>query len=164
MGDYLFTISDLKDVWVNANVFEDDIAKVKEGYDVDVYTLTYPDKSFKGKIDKLSEVLDPTTKAMKVRVRLSNAEGLLKPSMFAKVVVTNEEKEKALCIPTKALISQDSKNFVVVYKGPDNMKITEVSISKIIGEKTFIKGGLNEGDKLIVTNQLLVFQQLLDTP
>ena len=164
MGDYLFTISDLKDVWVNANVFEDDIAKVKEGYDVDVYTLTYPDKTFKGKIDKLSEVLDPTTKAMKVRVRLSNTEGLLKPSMFAKVVVTNEEKEKALCIPTKALISQDGKNFVVVYKGSDNMKITEVNVSKIIGEKTFIKGGLNEGDKLIVTNQLLVFQQLLDTP
>ena len=164
MGDYLFTISDLKNVWINANVFEDDIAKVKEGYDVDVYTLTYPDKTFKGKIDKLSEVLDPTTKAMKVRVRLSNAEGLLKPSMFAKVVVTNEEKEKALCIPTKALISQDGKNFVVVYKSADNMKITEVSISKIIGEKTFIKGGLNEGDKLIVTNQLLVFQQLLDTP
>jgi len=101
---------------------------------------------------------------MKVRVRLSNTEGLLKPSMFDKVVVTNEEKEKALCIPTKALISQDGKNFVVVYKGVDNMKITEVNISKIIGEKTFINSGLNEGDKLIVTNQLLVFQQLLDTP
>ena len=164
MGDYLFTISDLKNVWINANVFEDDIAKVKEGYDVEVYTLAYPDKTFVGKIDKLSEVLDPTNKTMKVRVKLENKEGLLKPSMFAKVIVSNEEKVKALCVPTKALISQDGKNFVVVYKGRDNMKIAEVSIQKIIGDKTFISGGVQEGDKLIVSNQLLIFQQLLDTP
>ena len=101
---------------------------------------------------------------MKVRVKLENKEGLLKPSMFAKVIVSNEEKVKALCVPTKALISQDGKNFVVVYKGRDNMKIAEVSIQKIIGDKTFINGGVQEGDKLIVSNQLLIFQQLLDTP
>ncbi len=164
MGDYLFTISDLKNVWINANVFEDDISKVKEGYDVEVYTLAYPDKTFKGKIDKLSEVLDPTNKTMKVRVKLENKEGLLKPSMFAKVIVSNEEKTKALCVPTKALISQDGKNFVVIYKGRDNLKIAEVNIQKIIGDNTFINGGVKEGDKLIVSNQLLIFQQLIDAP
>ena len=126
--------------------------------------MAYPDKIFKGKIDKLSEVLDPTNKTMKVRVKLDNKEGLLKPSMFAKVIVSNEEKTKALCVPTKALISQDGKNFVVVYNSPDKMKISEVSIQKIIGDKTFINGGVNEGNKLIVSNQLLIFQQLLDTP
>ena len=164
MGDYLFTISNLKDVWINANVFEDDISKVKEGYDVDVYTLSYPGKSFKGKINKLSEVLDPTNKTMKVRVKLDNPEGLLKPSMFAKVVVTNEEEQKSLCLPTKALINQDGKSYVVVFKSNNNMKIAEVGVLRIIGDKTFITGGVNQGDKLIVTNQLLIFQQLLDTP
>ncbi len=164
MGDYLFTISNLKDVWINANVFEDDISKVKEGYDVDVYTLSYPGKSFKGKIDKLSEVLDPTNKTMKVRVRLDNPEGLLKPSMFAKVVVTNEEELKSLCVPTKALINQDGKSYVVVYKSNDNMKIAEVGVTRTVDDKTFISGGVTQGDKLIVTNQLLIFQQLLDTP
>ena len=164
MGDYLFTISNLKDVWINANVFEDDISKIKEGYDVDVYTLSYPGKSFKGKIDKLSEVLDPTNKTMKVRVKLDNSEGLLKPSMFAKVVVTNEEEQKSLCVPTKALINQDGKNYVVVYKSNDNMKIAEVNVSKIVDDKAFITGGVNQGDKVIVNNELLVFQQLLDTP
>ena len=164
MGDNLFTISDLKDVWINANVFEDDISKIKEGYDVDVNTLAYPNKTFKGRIDKLSEVLDPTTKTMKVRVKLNNPDGLLKPSMFAKVVVSNEEKEKALCLPTKALINQDGKTYVIVYRSNSDMKIAEISVIKTIGEKTFINSGAVEGDKLIVSNQLLIFQQLLDTP
>jgi len=164
MGDYLFTISDLKDVWVYANVFENDIQKIKEGYSVDVTTLAYPDKIFKGKIDKLSEVLDPINKAMKVSVKLENENGLLKPAMFAKVIVTNKEQQKAICLPTKALINQDGKTFVVVYSNKDNMRIAEIDILKTVGEKTYIKSGVNEGDVLIVSNELLIFQQLLDTP
>jgi cobalt-zinc-cadmium efflux system membrane fusion protein len=162
MGDNLFTISDLKDVWVYANVFEDDIAKIKQGFDAQVVTVAYPDKIFTGKIDKISEVLDPTSKALKVRIRLNNAEGLLKPEMFAKIIVTNQEATKALSIPTKALIDQDGKNFVVVYNSNNNLKIADVSILRTVGDRTYINGGLNEGDKLIVTNQLLVFQQLLN--
>ncbi len=164
MGDYLFTISDLKDVWVYANVFEADISKIKEGYEVQVITLAYPDKIFNGEIDKISEVLDPISKAMKVRIRLENPGAMLKPEMFAKVIVSNKESKKALCIPTKALIDQDGKTFVVVYNSRDNMKIATVSILKTIGDKTYINSGIAEGDKLIVSNQLLVFQQLLDSP
>ena len=164
MGDYLFTISDLKDVWVYANVFEADIAKIKEGYDVQVLTLAYPDKIFIGKIDKISEVLDPNSKAMKVRIRLENPGAILKPEMFAKVIVSNKESKKALCLPTKALIDQDGKSFVVVYNSKDDMKIAEVTILKTIGDRTYISSGVTEGDKLIVSNQLLVFQQLLVSP
>ena len=87
MGDYLFTISDLKDVWVYANVFETDIPKVKEGYSVQVVTLAYPDKIFNGKIDKISEVLDPVNKVLKVRIKLDNAGLLLRPEMFTRVIV-----------------------------------------------------------------------------
>ncbi|MEJ7684062.1 MAG: efflux RND transporter periplasmic adaptor subunit [Segetibacter sp.] len=96
MGDNLFTISDLKDVWVMANVFEADIPKVKEGYAVKVTTLAYPDKVFYGRVDRVSEVLDPEDKALKVRVKLENQDMMLKPEMFTRVIVTNEEKIKLL--------------------------------------------------------------------
>jgi cobalt-zinc-cadmium efflux system membrane fusion protein len=163
MGDYLFTISDLKDVWIYANVFEDDIAKVKEGNTAEVKTLAYPNKIFTGKIDKISEVLDPTSKALKIRIRLDNTGGLLKPEMFAKVIISNQENTQSLSLPTKALIDQDGKSFVVVYNSNTNLKIAEVTIIKTVGDKTYVSSGVNEGDKLIVTNQLLVFQQLLNT-
>lgn len=162
MGDYLFTISDLKNVWVNANVFEADISKVKEGYSVKVSTLAYPDKFFNGTIEKISEVLDPSSKTLKVRIRLDNSEKLLHPEMFAKVVVSNKENTMATSIPTQALISLNGKSFVVVYNSNSDMKIAEITVLKSAGDKTYISNGLTPGQKIITHNQLLVFQQLLN--
>jgi len=162
MGDYLFTISNLKDVWVNANVYEDDIAKVKVGFEVQVITLAYPDKIFKGKINEISEVLDPANKTLHVRIKLDNQDLLLKPEMFAKVIVADKINRKSVYIPTKALISQNEKNFVVIYNNKSDMQISEVAILKTAGDKTYINSGVVPGQKLITRNQLLIFQQLLN--
>jgi cobalt-zinc-cadmium efflux system membrane fusion protein len=162
MGDYLYTISDLQDVWVSANIYELDIPRVKVGYDVEVRTLSYPDKVFTGKIEKISEVLDPVTKTLRARIRLQNKDMMLKPEMFAKVLVRNKTANKLLCIPSSAIIDQNGKNYVVVFKDKCNMHIQEIEISKVEGDKTYIKSGLVQGDRLIVKNQILVFQKLLN--
>lgn len=162
MGDNLFTISDLKNVWVNANVFEADIPKVKEGYHVQVTTLAYPDKIMTGSIDKMSQVLDPTNKTLRVRIKLENPDLLLRPEMFARVIVSNKENKKAICIPTKALISLNGKSYVVTYKSNSEMKIAEVTILKTGGNQTYLLDGVTPGEKLITQNQLLIFQQLLN--
>ena len=161
MGSNLFTISDLKDVWVWANVFEADINKVKEGTPVEVTTLAYPDKIYQGKIDKMSEVLDPNNKALKVRVKLDNPDLTLKPEMFAKVIVTNAQNEKAVCVPTSSLIEQNGKTFVVVFNNRNDMKIAEVDVMKTSGGRTFLNSGVAPGQKVITDNELLVFQQLM---
>jgi cobalt-zinc-cadmium efflux system membrane fusion protein len=160
MGDNLFTISDLKDVWVWANVFEADIAKVREGTDVQVKTLSYPDKVYTGKIDKVSQVLDPSNKALRVRIKLDNADMMLKPQMFATVIVTNPLNEKAVCVSTKALVQQNGRSYVVVYNNDHDMKIAEVSVLKTVGDKTYLNSGLTPGQKVITQNQLFIFQQL----
>ncbi len=160
MGDNLFTISDLKNVWIYANVYEADITKIKEGYSVNVMPLSYPGKVFTGKVDKISQVLDPQSKAMKVRINLDNKDMLLKPDMFVKVIVNNEEGDKALCVPTSALIPEEGKNYVVVYKNDSDLKIAQVDVLKTVNEKTFISSGVSEGDKLITKNQVLIFNQL----
>jgi len=163
MGDNLYTISDLKNVWVYANVYEADISRVKEGYPVKVVTLAYPDKTFAGRVDKISEVLDPQSKALRARVTIDNKEMLLKPDMFAKVIVSNEEGMKALCIPTSALISQDGKNFVVIYNSREDLQITEINIIKTVADKTYISSGVQDGQRLVTKNQLLIFNQLIST-
>ena len=161
MGDNLFTISDLKNVWVYANVYEADIPKVKEGYSVRVIPMSYPDKVMIGKIDKISQVLDPQSKAMRVRVTLDNSNMLLKPEMFAKVIVSNEEGDRSICIPTAALVANEGKDYVVVYNGNDDLKIAEVSILKTVNEKTYITSGVEPGQRLITKNQILIFNQLM---
>ncbi len=162
MGDYLFTISDLKNVWVNASVFETDIPKVKEGFRVVVNTLAYPNLKIRGKVDNISQVLDPTNKTLRIRIKLENPDLLLRPEMFARVIVSNKENKKAICIPTKALVSLNGKSFVVVYKSNSDMSIQEVIILKTEGEQTYLVSGPNSGEKIITHNQLLVFQQLLN--
>src|SRR5580704_9258962 len=79
----LFTVSDLKNVWIQANVYESNISYIHLGENVDVTTLAYPGKVFKGKIDKIMNVLDPASKVMKVRVVLPNEDYALKPEMYA---------------------------------------------------------------------------------
>jgi cobalt-zinc-cadmium efflux system membrane fusion protein len=163
LADNLFTISDLKTVWVLANVFEADIPKVKKGFNVKVSTLAYPDKEFIGTIENVSEVLDPVNKALKVRIKMPNENMLLKPEMFTKVVVSNKEGKLGICIPTTSIIQQNGKEYVVVYNSNCDMKIAEISSVKTVGEKTFIKeGSLQQGQKIIVQNQLLIFQKLLN--
>ena len=67
-----------------------------------------------------------------------------------------------LAIPSNALIELNGKNYVVTMKSKCDLKIVEVEVNKIVGNNTYLKSGLNPGEKLIVKNQLLIFQQLLN--
>jgi membrane fusion protein, heavy metal efflux system len=156
----LFTISDMKDVWIWANVFETDIAKVKKGYDAKITTLAYPDKVFKGKIDEVSSVLDPDNKVMKVRIALSNQDLLLKPEMFTNVVVTNKEAVSSVAVPASAVIFDNSRFFVVIYNSKCDLQVRAVTIIKTIDNTTYISSGLKPGDKVISKSQLLLYNAL----
>lgn len=159
-GTSLFTISDLKNVWVQANVYESNISKVHLGDEVRITTVSYPDKIFKGKIDKLLNVLDPTNKVMKVRIVLANQDYLLKPQMFTRVVVTNQQNKEATCISSKALIFDHSQYFVLMYHGKGEAEITHVQVLNTLGDKTYLTSGVNEGDKLVGSNAILIYDAL----
>ena len=161
-ADNLFTISDLKNVWVYANVYESDISKVKEGFAVRVKAAAYPDKEFSGRIDKISQVLDPQSKALRVRVTLDNADKLLKPDMFARVIVSNTESRMATCIPTQSIVSQDGKQYVVTYHGKDSLDIAEVHVLRTVGEHTYLADGVQPGVVVVTKEQLLIFNQLVE--
>ncbi|NCI46234.1 efflux RND transporter periplasmic adaptor subunit [Sediminibacterium soli] len=158
----LFTVSNLSDVWVLANVFEADIPKVKEGYDAEVTTLAYPGKVFRAKIDKISEVLDPMTKAMKVRIRIPNEGFLLKPEMFTTVTILNQEADTAVSVPSEAVIFDNSKKFVVLYHNRSRLEIREVQVLKTVNTTAYIASGLAKGDLVISRNQLLFYRALLE--
>ena len=156
----LFTISDLSNVWILANVYESNIANVQLGDSVDVTTLSYPDKIFKGKIDKVFNVLDPTNKVMKVRIVLSNPGYLLKPQMFANVTLNTKINQPTTCVLAQALVFNNSQYYVLVYKSRSDIEIKPVSIINIAGNKAFISAGIKSGDIIIGSNALLIYQAL----
>ncbi|WP_246859197.1 efflux RND transporter periplasmic adaptor subunit [Spirosoma sp. KCTC 42546] len=156
----LFTISNLDHVWVLANVYESDLANVKEGDQATITTLSYPDKIFHGRIDKIFNVLDPDSKTLKVRVTLDNADYRLKPEMFANVSVTYAGHDKRIAIPAKAVVFDKNRNFVVMVNNKNQPLVREVDIYKSIGPKTYLSGGLTPGDRVVTNNQLLIYNAL----
>jgi cobalt-zinc-cadmium efflux system membrane fusion protein len=158
-----FTIADLDQVWVLANVFEADIANVKLGYEADITTLSYPDKHFHGVVDKVFNVLDPDSKALKVRIRLTNPGYLLKPEMYAQVHILNTEKNKELAVPANSVVFDKDQHFVLVYKSRTEVDTRPVTVLKTVGDVSYVSGAsLKAGDVIVTKNQLLVYDELND--
>lgn len=158
----LFTIGDVSDVWIWANVYETDLAKVKPGYRAEVTTLAYPDSIFVGKVDEINKMLDPETKVMKVKIVLPNDKGLLNPEMFANISISNTESKKMVSVPASAIVNDSQKNYVVVFRNNNDVSIREVSILKTLNNYAYISGGLNDGERVITQNQLLIYKKLQD--
>jgi membrane fusion protein, heavy metal efflux system len=156
----LFTISDLKNVWIQANVYESNISLIHQGENVDVTTIAYPDKVFTGRIDKVMNVLDPTSKVMKVRVVLPNPGYLLKPEMYASITVTEKENKECLSVPSSAVIFDHSQNFVLVFHSASDVTITPVQVISNVGDKTFIRTGVSQGEKIISSQAILIYNAL----
>jgi membrane fusion protein, heavy metal efflux system len=156
----LFTISDLKHVWVVANVYETDIAKVHLGDEASVTTIAYQDACFNGRIDNISTVLDPDNKTMKIRINLKNENYLLKPEMFANVIVKYNCEGKMLEVPSNALIFDKSKDFVMLFNDKHDVQVREVRVFSVVGGRTYIAEGLKPGDKVISKCQLLIYNAL----
>lgn len=156
----LFTISDLKNVWVQANVYESNISLIHLGESVDVTTLAYPGKVFSGKVDKVMNVLDPTSKVMKVRVILPNPEYALKPEMYASITVNNKENRRCLSVPSHAVIFDHSQYYVLVFNNNSDVKITPVQVINTVGNRTYLSGGVNPGDRVISKEAILIYDSL----
>jgi len=157
----LFTISDLKEVWATANVYETDIAKIKQGSNAAVTTLTYPDKKFSGRVEKISNILNPETNVMAVKIRLSNPDYTLKPGMFANVSILFPETEKRLVIPSRSMLFDDNKNFVVLFKKQCDVNMQPITVYKTVDDKTYLADtSLHEGDLVVNRNSLFIFTAL----
>ena len=161
-GSNLFTISDLHNVWVWANVYESNINNIHLGDEVDVTTVSYPGRVFTGKVDKIMNMLDSSSKVMKVRIVLDNPNYALKPQMFVSITATNKENTQALCISSHSLIYDNSQYFVLVYKSRSDIAITPVQIINSFNGRTYLSSGVQPGQQLIASQALLIYSQLND--
>lgn len=159
-SDPLFTISDLTDVWVLINIYESDIQSVKQGSQVSITTLAYPDKVFTGTISNLSQVIDNDSKVLQARVVLANPGGLLKPDMFCNIKLHIEKPEKLLAVnPISVIFSQDSY-FVIKEVKEGEYKTVPVEILKNTSKYMYVKGALAHGDKVVTEGALMLFSEL----
>jgi len=146
----LFTVANLSNLWVIADVPEADVPKVKKGQTVAIVASAYPEKVFKGKLSYISEVIDPETRGVKVRAEVDNAKGALKPEMFATVRISTSEKEKALAVPESALQRDGDKSIVFVAIDEHEFEKRVVEVGPRFNGFHRILSGLNEGERVVV--------------
>jgi cobalt-zinc-cadmium efflux system membrane fusion protein len=158
----LFTIADLSDVYVLINIYESDIANIQVGDPVKITTLSYPDKIFEGKIDKIYDVLDPDNKIVKARVKIVNPGNKLKPEMFANVTIKAKSGESLPVVSTRALIFDNDKNYVILVDGKAHARIQQVDIAKKVEDRAYIRAGLKPGDRVVASRQVYLFESLKD--
>lgn len=160
--DNIFDIAQINEVWAIANVNESDINQVKLGENASVTTLSYPDKVYQGKVDKIFNIIDPQTKAMKVKIVLPNPDYLLKPEMRATIKLSYTEDKNMLAVPSKSIIFDKSKYFVMVFHDKNNIETRQVEIYRQLDDLTYISSGLRENEQVIVNNQLLIYDAIND--
>ena len=157
-----FEIADISRVWVIADVYESDIAKVHQGSNVYVTTMAYPDKIFTGKINKIYSMIDEDSKTMKVCITLDNPSGLLKPGMFANVHVTLQEQiHLALCVPAESVIFENGNNYVIVKHG-NTYQRQQVTPIHSTDRYIWISSGVRPNDVVVCKNALLMYNALSD--
>lgn len=159
-GEPLFTISDLREVWVNVNIYATNVQHIDTGMPVEIQSISYPDVVFKGEISAISQVLDRDAKVLKGRIVLDNSELKLKPGMLVDVVAFKDRNMDAVAIPTKAMVFDNNRNYVILYRDDCDLEIREIDILSANNGKTYIKDGLVENDRIVSKNPLLVYEQL----
>lgn len=160
--EQIFTVGQISEVWVMANVNESDIPKVKLGMKADIQTISYGNELFRGSVDKIYNVLDPDTKTMKVRIRLNNVGYKLKPEMHATVSLKFNEGGEMIAIPASSVIFDRSKNWVMVFRNRSDIETREVQVYKMLHDIAYIRAGLRTDEQVISKNQLLVYDALND--
>jgi len=143
-----FTISDMSTVWVLANVYQADLAYVKNGDDVVVQTDAYPD-TFHGKISYVSAALDPSTRTLQARIVVDNPGEKLKRDMYCTVTVTAGSIQNAISVPDASILRDDQNQpFVYVATASNQFGQRDVEIGQSQNGHTQILKGLSPGEKI----------------
>jgi len=154
----VFKIIDISRVWVDANVFEKDLPRVRVGQGVKLTVTAFPGTTFSGKVIFINSVVDPDSRTVKVRTEVPNADGRLKPDMFANVEVITDTKSASVSVPQSSVLDDGGKKVVFVADGK-TYKQKQVQVGIQTGDRIEIVDGLNPGDRVVVKGNYLLLQQ-----
>jgi len=152
----LYTIADLNVLQVVAEVYERDLSRVSKGTPVTVTVEAYPDETFSGTIVYVGDVVDPTTRTIKVRCNVTNHDLKLKPEMFARVRLKTGSSMPVLALPKQAVIEVGGQAFVFVQAADGRYLRRPVITGTMSGDSIEIREGLQAGERVVVKGALLL--------
>ena len=151
----LYTIADLSTVWVYANVFQNDVGRLKPGDSAQVTVDSYPGRNFSGHIDQVLPQVDPTTRTVRVRLVFRNPGVVLKPGMFVNVAIS-VPLGRQLVVPASAVLQTGTRAIVFIDHGNGNLEPRTVEIGPQLDDSVIVLKGIKAGERVVSSANFLV--------
>lgn len=152
----VMSLVDLDSIWVIADVYEQQANWVRVGQSAEVALRHIPGRAWEGKVEYVYPNLDPKTRTLKVRLRFDNPDELLKPNMYADVVIYAGPKHDVLNIPREAVIRTGNSQRVIKDLGEGRFRPVEIESGIEVRDRIEILQGLFEGDRVVISGQFLL--------
>jgi cobalt-zinc-cadmium efflux system membrane fusion protein len=154
----LMTIADLSTVWVSSDVPESQIRFIDPGERVDVTLTAFPGETFRGRVTRIADTVDPQTRTIKVRAEMDNARGRLRPEMFGTIKHTDSVRTMPV-VPSGAVVQEGGKTMVWMERAAGRFQPVEVKTGGRTDDHIAILSGLATGDHVVIDGAMLLRAQ-----
>jgi RND family efflux transporter MFP subunit len=151
----LYAIADLADVWVLAQIFQNDAGKIKPGDTAEVTLDAYPGQVFRGKVDYVLPQLEMSTRTLPVRLVFPNADMRLRPGMYVNVALKLPLGQRTV-VPDSAVFHSGVKNLVFTYSGDGKIEPHDVELGPHVGDQYVITKGVKGGEQIVTSANFLI--------
>ena len=159
----VYTIADFSTLWIQLDVYEKDLAKVRVGQDVAITTDSYPQETFRGTVTYLGSLLNEQTRTIPTRVEIPNPQGRLKPGMFATALITTpgQQDVTGLTVPSSAVQRVEGETVVFVPSGEGIFTRHIVQLGKQGDGWVEVREGVQEGQQVVTEGSFTLKSELL---
>ena len=138
-----------------SDVPENQLHEVQQGEEVDVFFSAYPDRKFTGRADAIGDVVDPTTRTVRVRVSMKNSGGRIFPGMFARIDF-GDPVSGVIILPASAVVTVEESDFVFVQDRPRTFQRRQVTLASSSGNSIVVLKGLEDGENVVTSGAMLL--------
>jgi multidrug efflux pump subunit AcrA (membrane-fusion protein) len=158
-GDTLFTVADLSQVWIKADVFEEQLPQIRQGQEVDIAADSLPNRTLHGHVDFIEPAANPQTRTVPVHVHVENPGMRLLPGMFVNATFVSRAAQPALVIPRSAILDTGTRKIVYLARPNGVFEAREVQVGAPTEDLYPVSGGLALGDKVVLNGNFLIDSQ-----
>jgi membrane fusion protein, copper/silver efflux system len=154
-GDELYTIADLSDVWIEAQLREENAGRVAVGATATLQFTSFPGRAFTGRVTYIDPMLGEQARTVKARITVPNTDGRIKPGMYATVIL-NSSTQSALTVPRSAVVQTGERALVFVDLGNGRLNAQAVRLGRTGGDYVEVLSGLTSAQRVVTSAQFLI--------
>ena len=158
-GDTLFTVADLSQVWIKADVYEEQLPQIRVGQEVDITAESVPNKTLRGHVEFIEPSASPQTRTVPVHVHLANPGMRLLPGMFVNATFISRAAQPSIVVPRSAVLDTGTRKIVYLAKPDGVFEAREVQVGAPTEDLYPVSGGLALGDKVVLNGNFLIDSQ-----